>query len=114
MAVSMKLELSPKVLTALLTQAQAHGLSPEAYVEKLLREHIANPGKTRPQSRKSLAQLFTDSPLKGLDLEFERNPDMGRAAERAEAWRKSAQGLPRTAPLSDEAISRESIYGDHG
>jgi hypothetical protein len=33
-------------------------------------------------------------------------------AERTEAWRQSVRGLPHTPPLSDEAISRESIYGD--
>ena len=32
----------------------------------------------RPASRKSLAQLFADSPLKGLDIDFEREPDYGR------------------------------------
>jgi len=35
-------------------------------------------------------------------------------AERAAAWRQAATGLPRTPPLSDEAISRESIYCDRG
>jgi hypothetical protein len=35
-------------------------------------------------------------------------------AERAHIWRESAKSLPRTRPLSDEAISRESIYGDRG
>ena len=30
------------------------------------------------------------------------------------AWRQAAKGLPRTPPLSDEAISRESIYCDRG
>jgi hypothetical protein len=81
----MKLELPPELEAALLTQAQVHGLTLEAYVEKLLREHVANPGKPRTPGRKSLAQLFADSPFKGLDLEFERNPDVGQAAERAEA-----------------------------
>lgn len=28
--------------------------------------------------RKSLAQLFAESPFKGLDLKFERDPDTGR------------------------------------
>ena len=32
----------------------------------------------RPAGRKSLAQLFADSPLKGLDIDFERDPDYGR------------------------------------
>ena len=31
-------------------------------------------------------------------------------AERAAFWRKSAKNLPHTPPLSDEAISRESLY----
>jgi hypothetical protein len=32
----------------------------------------------RPAGRKSLAQLFADSPFKGLDIDFERDPDCGR------------------------------------
>ncbi len=32
----------------------------------------------RPVGRKSLAQLFADSPFKGLDIDFERDPDYGR------------------------------------
>jgi hypothetical protein len=35
----------------------------------------ANP---RPAGRKNLAELFAESPLKGLDLDFERDPDCGR------------------------------------
>jgi len=35
-------------------------------------------------------------------------------AERARAWRESANGLPQTKPLSDQAISRESLYADRG
>jgi predicted RNA binding protein YcfA (HicA-like mRNA interferase family) len=34
--------------------------------------------------------------------------------ERAAAWRQAAKGLPGTPLLSDEAIGRESIYGDRG
>jgi hypothetical protein len=32
----------------------------------------------RPEGRKSLAQLFAESPFKGLDIDFERDPDCGR------------------------------------
>jgi len=32
----------------------------------------------RPAGRKSLAQLFAESPFKGLDIDFERDPDYGR------------------------------------
>jgi hypothetical protein len=35
-------------------------------------------GKKRPEGRKSLAQLFADSPFRGLDLDFERDADTGR------------------------------------
>ena len=34
--------------------------------------------------------------------------------ERAAAWLSSTEGLPLTPPLSDEAISRESMYGPRG
>jgi hypothetical protein len=32
----------------------------------------------RPAGRRSLAHLFADSPFKGLDIDFEREPDYGR------------------------------------
>jgi len=32
--------------------------------------------------------------------------------ERAAAWIESAKDLPHTPPLSDEAISRETLYSD--
>jgi hypothetical protein len=34
--------------------------------------------RRRPEGRKSLAQLFAESPFKGLDIDFERDPDAGR------------------------------------
>lgn len=36
----------------------------------------------RPAGRKSLAQLFAESPFKGLDIDFERDPDRGRDVTR--------------------------------
>lgn len=74
----MKLELSPEVQAVLLAQAQANGLSLETYAVKVLQECAAGSGKPRAHGRKSLAQLFAESPLKGLDLKFERDPDTGR------------------------------------
>jgi Arc/MetJ-type ribon-helix-helix transcriptional regulator len=32
-------------------------------------------GQRRPEGRKSLAQLFAESPFKGLSMDFERFPD---------------------------------------
>ena len=37
-------------------------------------------GKRQPGKR-SLVQLFAESPLKGLDLKFERSQDIGRPVE---------------------------------
>lgn len=104
---TVKLELNPEIEAGLITQAQARGLSFEDYLaqvlqtaadgnvvkrasESLLRkaeavEHTRNPGardnthvqRERP-GRKSLARLFAESPLKGLNLAFEREPDTGR------------------------------------
>lgn len=34
--------------------------------------------------------------------------------ERVAAWRETAKRFPDTPPLSDEAISRESMYADRG
>jgi hypothetical protein len=38
----------------------------------------AAPPSQRPEGRKSLAQLFAESPFKGVDIDFERDPDYGR------------------------------------
>jgi hypothetical protein len=69
----------------LLAQAQAQGLDLAKYVEHVLREQVP--------------------PRQGGTLSL---------IERAEAWRQSTRGLPHTPPLSDDAIGRESIYGDYG
>jgi Arc/MetJ-type ribon-helix-helix transcriptional regulator len=37
--------------------------------------------RRRPEGRKSLAQLFAESPFKGLNIDFERDPDYGRDVE---------------------------------
>jgi hypothetical protein len=77
------IELPPEVESSLVAQAEAWGLPLAQYVEYLLREQVP---------------LHTHAALS--------------PAERAAAWRESVKGLPNTPPLSDEAISRESIYGD--
>lgn len=72
----MTLELKPEIEAGLLAQAHARGLSLEAYLDEVLKGAAA--AEPQPTSRKSLAQLFAESPLKGLDLKFERDQDMGR------------------------------------
>ena len=75
---TMKLDLKPEIEAGLLAQAQARGLSLEAYLERVLQDAAVS---NRPAGRKSLSQLFAESPLKGLDLKFERDPDTGRPVE---------------------------------
>jgi predicted nucleic acid-binding protein len=79
------IELPPEIEHSLVAQAEAQGLSLPQYLERFLQDQVP----TRAAA--------TLSP-----------------AERATAWRESVKDLPRTPPLSDEAISRESIYGDRG
>jgi Arc/MetJ-type ribon-helix-helix transcriptional regulator len=39
------------------------------------------PKLPRPEGKKNLAQLFAESPFKGLEIDFERDPDYGRDIE---------------------------------
>ena len=82
---SLKIELPPAIEAGLAARAAAEGVSLPEYVERLLMEQVTR------------------------DLTSTLSP-----AERAAAWREAAKGLPRTPPLSDEAISRESIYRARG
>lgn len=73
--------------------AAAHGCEVGAHVAGLIEEAVGLPSahspkdqtarkkRQRPPGRKSLAQLFADSPFSGLDLDFERDRDLGRNIE---------------------------------
>ena len=50
----------------------------ERALDALEEKQTAAATPLRQTGRKSLAQLFADSPLKGLDIDFERDPDYGR------------------------------------
>ena len=77
------IELPPEIEAGLLAQASAEGLPLPILVQRLIREQF-------PVTLKTFAL----------------------PADRAAAWRESVVGLPHTPPLSDQAISRESIYSD--
>jgi hypothetical protein len=78
------IELGPALKAELVALAKAQGLGLPQYVQRVLKVQIA-------------IQARGMSP-----------------AERAAAWLASTDGLPPTPPLSDEAISRESMYGQRG
>ena len=81
---AVNLELTAEIEASLRAQAHEHGLTLKAYIAKVLKERSlrAHPSSNRPtpkkQRRKSLAQLFAESPLKGLELKFARDSDTGR------------------------------------
>ena len=72
---ALNLDIPKETEDGLLAQAHARGLSLEDYAKQVLQSAAA---PKRPAGRKSLAQLFAESPFKGLDLKFERDPDTGR------------------------------------
>jgi hypothetical protein len=82
---TLTLDLSPEMEADLAALAARQGLSLPEYLRHLLEEQV---------------------PLRaGTALS---------PSERAAAWRASVKDLPHTPPLSDEAISRESLYDARG
>lgn len=66
-------EISPEVQAELARQAAAHGQAVEAYAANLIEE--ATRPKT-PEPAKDMVELF--APLRGLNIDFERDRDPGR------------------------------------
>lgn len=79
------IELKPETEASLLVQASAHGLELPKYVEQVLEGQAQG----------------------------ERLTPVLSAAERIAAWR-SLTAIPVHPPLSDEAISRASMYETRG
>ncbi|HEV1285980.1 MAG TPA: hypothetical protein VNU44_11725 [Bryobacteraceae bacterium] len=73
-------EISPEVEAELVRKAAARGVDVPAYVATLIEEAAqpVRPKYERPEGRKSLVDLFAESPLYGLDLDFSRNRSTGR------------------------------------
>jgi hypothetical protein len=76
---TVKLELNPDLGAVLQAQALERGISLESYMNELLR--IAAAETTESARRKSLVQLFAESPWKGLDLKVDRDADCGRPVQ---------------------------------
>jgi len=81
---TIRVEIKPEVQAELAAQAAARGMDVPTYAATLLeqaaqpappepKDQAAPPKRQRPPGRKSLAELFAESPLKGLDLDFSRN-----------------------------------------
>ena len=81
--VTIQVEVSPETEARLAAQAAARSMEVSAYAASLLEDAAVQfqPTRSRPAGRKSLAQLFAESPFKGLDMDFEREQDSGRDLE---------------------------------
>jgi len=92
MSLIITIELEPEVERALAGQAAARGMDVPAYAAALLEQAAqaaepesqditTHPERHRPPGRKNLAELFAESPMKGLDLDFSRNRSAGRPVD---------------------------------
>lgn len=86
------LKLSPEVEQGLLAQAKARGLSLSEYLQEIATSASLHPDKEAGE------------PLPARTS--------ATAAEKASAFVQWAKGHRYTQPLSDEAISRASLYPD--
>jgi plasmid stability protein len=71
--------LRPEVEAALARQAAAHGRGIEAYAASLIEEAVQLPAAYPAPTAKDMVELF--APLRGLNLNFERDRDTGRDIE---------------------------------
>jgi hypothetical protein len=78
------IELPPEIEAGLAAQAAAQGISLQEYLRHVLEGQV-------PSWRKPMTPR-----------------------ERAALWRQGTATLPRTPPLPDKALSRESIYDTRG
>lgn len=73
---SIVLDIKPEVQAELSRQAAAHGRALEAYAAGLLEEAVHLPTTQTAPPAKDMVELF--APLRGLNLDFERDRDTGR------------------------------------
>ena len=81
-------ELQPEIERVLLAQAQLRVLSLQDYVQQVVvREaHVAEPPAAEQAAQApapasepgNLVELFANSPVRGLNMDFERDKDYGR------------------------------------
>ncbi len=78
---TLTIELPDNLEAVLKAQANAHGLSEAGYIRSMLERDLAASANDASQrlaagpARKNLAQLFAESPFKGLDIEFDESED---------------------------------------
>jgi hypothetical protein len=103
---TIQVELSPETEAWLAAQAASHRMDIPAYAASLL-ERAKHPNVAQPQAdgpsskhqlpagRKSLAQLFAESPFSGLNLEFDKDRGIGRDFELGTAFFSTQMSPPK-------------------
>jgi hypothetical protein len=76
---SIILDIKPEVQAELSRQAAAHGRAVESYAASLLEEAVHLPAAHPAAPAKDIVELF--APLRGLNLDFGRNPSTGRPVD---------------------------------
>ena len=76
----MTIELKPeqeRILQEVLRQGRFHSVEEalDRAIQSIAPPAVTPTRTTRPPGKKSLAQLFAESPFKGLEMKFERFPD---------------------------------------
>lgn len=71
------LDLQPEIENTLLAKARARGVTLQDYVEQIVVKD-AQPAAEPVTRHRSLLQFFRESPLVGMELEFERAKDLDR------------------------------------
>lgn len=83
---TIQVEVSAETEARLAAQAAEHSMDIRSYAACLLEEAVNLPSsasssqapRLRPAGKKSLPQLFAESPFHGLEIDFEREADFGR------------------------------------
>ena len=76
---SITIDVKPEVQAELTRQAAARGRAVESYAASLLEEAVHLPAAPPAPPAKDIVELF--APLRGLNLDFGRNPSTGRPVD---------------------------------
>ena len=93
------LDLKPEIEARLIAQAIDKGVSVEQYLQSWIETNLAT------ETNSSLTELQTDAAIVATSSS---EPSSSERAERFLNWTK--RHASKVPPLSDESISRESIY----
>ncbi len=75
------LNLPAEIENRLQLKARASGMTVETYLEEIVKSTVSEREALNSRQRPSLAEIFAESPFKGLNMEFPRERDELRTLE---------------------------------